>query len=577
MRMVVQVFLVLVFFGLTVAGFVYAYTNRETHTSPQVSAATGPTISTIIVPHFDFAKTERQNLLQSLRPKTNPLRIIIVSVNHYNVGDADIITTTRNWDFASGKPIIDIELAKNLITDKTMLAADAPFINEHGISTVFPDVLANFPQSTYLPIIIKDTTPKSTVDHLLTQLRRYCDSCLLVASIDFSHYNPNSLAQIHDVMSLRALSDMNPTLGWQSETDSPQTMYLSIEWGRMHQTNHFHLTVHDNSGNATNNDDVETTSYVLGYYSNSSNGASVQPDTTTFLIGGDLMFDRGINHQFKSTGLQHVFDDFGQRVFWGSDVALANLEGPISAIPINDDTTANNLMFNFPPESIQALQFLHVNAVSSANNHSLNAGQNGLDTTKKLLSNAGIVPIGQQDQFNQQSLHQFDNPNHMTIIAVNMLENPAQQPILDAIASEHLRGHFVMIFPHWGVEYQPTHSAEQQQQAYAWIEAGADAIIGSHPHVIEDMEIYHGKPIIYSLGNLVFDQTFSPDTQKGLLIGGVITKEALQLSFFPTQTKSLKPHLASGNVKSEILQHLLPVDNEHQYEKVRSDTIRIKR
>ena len=75
-------------------------------------------------------------------------------------------------------------------------------------------------------------------------------------------------------------------------------------------------------------------------------------------------------------------------------------------------------------------------------------------------------------------------------------------------------------FTHWGAEYNENFTKTQQEQAHQIIDAGADVIFGSHPHVVEPMEEYKGKIIFYSLGNFVFDQLFSEKTSKNWLWGG---------------------------------------------------------
>ena len=85
----------------------------------------------------------------------------------------------------------------------------------------------------------------------------------------------------------------------------------------------------------------------------------------------------------------------------------------------------------------------------------------------------------------------------------------------DLIAEEKALGRYVIVYAHWGEEYSST-SSEQVRAAHAFIESGADAVIGSHPHVVQDLEYYLGKPIFYSLGNFIFDQWFSPEVMRGM-------------------------------------------------------------
>src|SRR5690606_33310167 len=91
----------------------------------------------------------------------------------------------------------------------------------------------------------------------------------------------------------------------------------------------------------------------------------------------------------------------------------------------------------------------------------------------------------------------FDTDSAVRMIATLQTEHP------DAL---------IVVYPHWGEEYATTSSPRQQSLAHAFIDAGADAVIGSHPHVVQELELYNEKLIAYSLGNFVFDQYFSEET-----------------------------------------------------------------
>lgn len=80
------------------------------------------------------------------------------------------------------------------------------------------------------------------------------------------------------------------------------------------------------------------------------------------------------------------------------------------------------------------------------------------------------------------------------------------------------RGFFPLVSVHWGVEYETRHNQFQEDFAHKLIDAGAEAVIGHHPHVPQDTERYNGKPIVYSLGNFLFDQGFSEETKKGMYV-----------------------------------------------------------
>ena len=88
----------------------------------------------------------------------------------------------------------------------------------------------------------------------------------------------------------------------------------------------------------------------------------------------------------------------------------------------------------------------------------------------------------------------------------------------DVAAARRAGADVVIVFPHWGTEYDPTPFGGQQRLARACIDAGADLVIGNHAHWAGAMETYKGKPIWYALGNFVFDQTWSEPTMEGITL-----------------------------------------------------------
>ena len=86
------------------------------------------------------------------------------------------------------------------------------------------------------------------------------------------------------------------------------------------------------------------------------------------------------------------------------------------------------------------------------------------------------------------------------------------------LARTQYHADLVIPFMHWGLEHEPLASERQRQLARVMIDAGADAVVGGHPHVTQDVEQYRGKPIIYSLGNFVFDGFASADNNTGWLL-----------------------------------------------------------
>lgn len=275
-------------------------------------------------------------------------------------------------------------------------------------------------------------------------------------------------------------------------------------------------------------------------------------DELTFAIAGDMMFGRSINYYFQGKKLPEVLGNLDKSIFLDKDLSLVNLEGPISKTAFVPDNTPNNLVFNFPPKTAEVLNNLGVNAVGLANNHTNNQGNIGVVSTIDLLTEQHILPIGSERDFNSSSVGLFQKGNiKVSVIAINCLE--VNTDIVPVIKQQKDQGNLVVVFPHWGIEYERLHSAAQEKLAHRWIDNGAGMIIGSHPHVMQDAESYQGKPIFYSLGNLLFDQTFSSATQRGLVITGEITVDQIRLNLNPIVSKSLKPELLIETEKEQVI------------------------
>jgi AmmeMemoRadiSam system protein B len=560
-----------------VAFYFYSADFRKTVNQVEIAVTGGENIPVVIVPHFDFAKERRLELLKILAEKRRPETIVLVSVNHFNTGSGQIISTKRSWQVAAGEIMPQAELEEKLVADGLSTDDELAFTHEHGITNLMADLYETFPRVPVLPIIIKDTTSRGKVDQLADWIRSECKDCLLVSSVDFSHYCSRSLANVHDQYSIQALSNLDKEKIWLAETDSPQTLYLSVKIAEKNDAKNFHLAYNANSGDPSGSDDVEVTSVVLGYYSEKEPAQEkiIEP-STSFVIAGDAMFDRAVWHYFKDKGLKPIFDNFGTRVFRGVDLSLLNLEGPISAKDIDDDWQSGSLVFNFPPETTSVLKYLNINSVSLANNHTNNAGVSGFANTKKVLDEAGIRHFGKPFGFDDDSLLRIDGGVPLSIIGIMAIDNFDSQPLLAKISAEKSAGRKVIIFPHWGVEYASKHSVSQERLARSWILAGADLIVGSHPHVTQDFEIIDGKPVIYSLGNFVFDQFFSQETQEGLIATGTITNSKITLSFLPTRQRSIKPEFMRGEEKIAKIKTLFDINSEVNFKKLSSDTIEIE-
>lgn len=269
--------------------------------------------------------------------------------------------------------------------------------------------------------------------------------------------------------------------------------------------------------------------------------------SATILIGGDLMFDRKIRLLGQTSGYESLLAPL-LPLFHSADLAIANLEGPITSQPSQtlrpDKTTTKSLTFTFAPTVAKTLAKSGITAVSLANNHTDNFGSNGLIETRKLLQAAEVGYFGSPWNATTTDLVVSRNNIRIALVGYHAFYGGFER-ILENIRQHKTDGDFVIVMPHWGVEYATSSSFQQRSQARAMVAAGADAVIGSHPHVVMDHEWIGQVPVFYSLGNLLFDQYFSSEVMKGNLVKLHLTRDQNgtrleSLEIYQTSTASKK-------------------------------------
>lgn len=278
------------------------------------------------------------------------------------------------------------------------------------------------------------------------------------------------------------------------------------------------------------------------------------PTPASLLFLGDIMLARGVEWRIGLNDLSYPLSAMIDYLS-APDLTIGNFEGTIRDAPNQE---IDGFTFDTTPTIAQMIDDAGIDLVSLSNNHSDNYGATIVEYTRDTLTTLGMTPFGDP----------YDSVNHVAHVTVNDLpiafigfhaftEEP--ESILAAIGAEKAAGNFVIVFPHWGNEYQPTPSPAQTEAAHMFIDAGADAIIGAHPHVIQTYENYRGVPVLYSLGNFLFDQDFSTETQQGLTLGFVITNESIDMSFVPVSIIKSRVTLMDADDASALLaKHDLP-------------------
>jgi len=243
------------------------------------------------------------------------------------------------------------------------------------------------------------------------------------------------------------------------------------------------------------------------------------------LFGGDMMFDRYIRTQSEKMGKREVLLGVSKEIL-SADAVVANLEGPMTSNPSKSAGSsvgeARNFLFTFDPEWANVLFDMNIRIVNIGNNHILNFGEAGLIETRKFLRAAKVKFFGDPLDESLRAYVAEIKGKKIGFVNYNQFYLDAENRTLSDIARLRPLVDVLFVYTHWGAEYVPA-TSEEKRLARLFIDRGADAIIGSHPHVVQEREVYHEKTIYYSLGNLVFDQYFRPEVRQGLLVEATIT------------------------------------------------------
>jgi poly-gamma-glutamate synthesis protein (capsule biosynthesis protein) len=259
--------------------------------------------------------------------------------------------------------------------------------------------------------------------------------------------------------------------------------------------------------------------------------APAEPASASVIFGGDMMFDRYIRTVAETKGGAYLFSCISP-LLHSADLVVANLEGPVTASSsVSVGSTPggpNNMTFTFPT-TVPALLFSeNIRAVNIGNNHIMNFSRPGLESTKAFLSAAGVSYFGDPDAAEEDRVLRT-SVNGIPVSFVNWSDWTSDKTdhTVAQVREEKSRGGVVFVYTHWGIEYATTSPARVRALAHEFIDAGADMVIGSHPHVVEEHELYRGKDIYYSLGNFIFDQYWNAAVSHGLLLEVSFTKEGV--------------------------------------------------
>lgn len=275
------------------------------------------------------------------------------------------------------------------------------------------------------------------------------------------------------------------------------------------------------------------------------------------LFTGDVLLSRGVGRVIRYAGADRLFSPSVDSLFATAQIVVANLECPatLAGAQLN-----KRFVFRADPKVLPALRRHGITHLNLANNHSIDQGRDGLTDTYYNILEAGMTPIGygtgDAEACRPLPLAAEPRPVYvltsLRVMSENYVYMPSRPCVCEASADRlcdsvrALRRRepraCVIVCLHWGVEHTPHPTTEQRHEAHALIDAGADAIIGHHSHTAQDVEVYHGRPIFYSLGNFIFDLD-RPLNNRALVARITVTADSLHHEAIPIRITRCVPEV----------------------------------
>ncbi|WP_044477797.1 CapA family protein [Paenibacillus antibioticophila] len=273
-------------------------------------------------------------------------------------------------------------------------------------------------------------------------------------------------------------------------------------------------------------------------------------------FGGDTLFSGKVENKLKQAGYDYPYKHV-KDLFLQDDLTVLNLETPVTegGTPEEEKT----FVFKSSPKALPEMVRAGVEAVNLANNHILDQGVEGLLDTLEHLSEAGVLHVGAGKNSKEAFAPVYVERNGIRIALCGFSrviprkewaagKGPGVAATYDStqavktIEEARDQADLVLVVVHWGKERTVELEKHQTELAHAYIDAGADLVIGGHPHVLQGLESYKGKWIAYSTGNFIFTKSKDPNTWETAVFQASCSKAGdCELKLVPYRTEVGQP------------------------------------
>jgi len=292
---------------------------------------------------------------------------------------------------------------------------------------------------------------------------------------------------------------------------------------------------------------------------------------------GDIMLARTVEERMNQYGSLYPFQAV-YRLLQDADITVGNLETPFT---VRGQPADKRFIFRAHPEHIPILRTVGFDILSLANNHVLDFPPDSMDDTLAALEDLGIATVG---------AGRGEAPHRPAVLEVKGIKvaflafaaprwrgspevptatdsegNAAvawaePEPVRSAVAQAREEADLVIVLLHMGTEYEAQANQQQRTVAHAAVEGGAALVIGHHPHVLQDVELYQGVPIVYSLGNFVFDMDAIERTRDTAILRAVLAQDGVRSVdlYLARIVDDAQPRLRIAEDGSPLVQHVYP-------------------
>lgn len=296
-------------------------------------------------------------------------------------------------------------------------------------------------------------------------------------------------------------------------------------------------------------------------------------EEVSFIAVGDISYSRGIGRAVKNKKDKSYPFANVKEILQKADFCFGNLETPItSGREIQDD----EMVFRSDPGTEKILADMNFKILSLANNHTMNFGEKGITDTLNYLKMSGIEYAGAGKDISEAFEPKIVESKGIKIAFLAFNDSDVvpksyyatdkkagtapmdKTKMSEAVSSAKGEADIAVVSMHSGKEYVNDPNGSQKEFAQAAIDAGADLVIGHHPHVVQTMEKYKGKYIFYSIGNFIFDQPWSEPTKEAIMLKITLNKNSLKnIIVYPVyMAKYAQPQIELSERGDEIAKRL---------------------